>query len=263
VEAVVGGIGLQGPGLQGWTESLPVLRGELPYVARPFVVPAPDLLSERERRRSSAVIRLALDVAGQAAETAPVPVADLPVVFGSSLGDGAVLKQLLEALSTAGALVSPTSFHNSVHNAPSGYWSIGHRSRQPCTSIAAHDWTFAAVLMKAMMQVEVERRPVLMAAFDLPLPPPLDPLRPVTLAFAAALLLLPAGAAGGRRIRMAWRPGAAVQTPVEDGPLQGLVACNPAARALPLLRRLALDDAAELTIAYPEDGHLAIAVAAA
>mgnify|MGYP002075717815 CR=1 FL=1 len=28
-------------------------------------------------------------------------------------------------------LISPTRFHNSVHNAPSGYWSIAARSTRP------------------------------------------------------------------------------------------------------------------------------------
>jgi hypothetical protein len=51
-----------------------------------------------------------------------------PLVFGSSDGDGTVLLRLLSAL-RGHQPVSPTQFHNSVHNAPAGYWSIGPGSQ--------------------------------------------------------------------------------------------------------------------------------------
>ena len=49
--------------------------------------------------------------------------------------------------------VSPTQFHNSVHNTAAGYWSIATGSQQPTTCLACHDATAAAALLKAMAEV--------------------------------------------------------------------------------------------------------------
>ncbi len=57
-------------------------------------------------------------------------------------------RDLLEALAGRGpAWCRPTQFHNSVHNAVAGYWSIATKSTQPMTCLAAHDHSFAAGLL--------------------------------------------------------------------------------------------------------------------
>ena len=53
-----------------------------------------------------------------------------PTVFTSSSGDGDNVHEICETLAAADRQVSPTRFHNSVHNAPAGYWSIATRSRR-------------------------------------------------------------------------------------------------------------------------------------
>ena len=45
--------------------------------------------------------------------------------------------------------LSPTRFHNSVHNAPAGYWSIATQSREPSTSLCRDDESFQAALLEA------------------------------------------------------------------------------------------------------------------
>ena len=64
-------------------------------------------------------------------------------------------------------LISPIKFHNSVHNAAAGYWSIGTGSLAPYTAISAFEYTFAAGLLEAATQVVCEHRPVLYVAFDI------------------------------------------------------------------------------------------------
>ena len=89
------------------------------------------LLAPNERRRAGTVMRLALAVAGEAAGMAGLPAAAMRNVFASANGDGAVIHALLEELARPDPQLSPTQFHNSVHNAPAGYWSIGNAAASP------------------------------------------------------------------------------------------------------------------------------------
>ena len=82
-------------------------------------------------------------------------------------------------LATDGREVSPTRFHNSVHNAPSGYWAVATGSREPSTSLCAYDASFAAGLLEAAAQATVDDRPVTLVAYDLPYPEPLQRARPI------------------------------------------------------------------------------------
>ncbi|GAC1336738.1 MAG: hypothetical protein NVSMB18_00480 [Acetobacteraceae bacterium] len=235
------GVSVWGPGLEGWAVSRAVLAGETPYEARPSPPPAPTLLAATERRRTGPVVRLALAVAQEAVAASCLEPGGLRAVFGSSNGDGPVVGSILEALATARGderIVSPTQFHNSVHNAAAGYWSIGTGSQQPATCIGCHDDTWAASLLAAMAEVATAGQPVLLCCYDHDLPPPLDALRPIGGSFGVALVL---GASGtGPTLALDY---AADATPPADLPLdpalQRLARSNPAARALPLLAALA------------------------
>jgi hypothetical protein len=256
MEVYVAALGVLGPGLQGWPKSAAILRGDSPYVAEPLVLDAPAILSGRERRRSSPTIRLALNAAQEAVDQAGIPPGNLATVFGNSCGNGREIHLLLEALATAEMLVSPTQFHNSVHNAAVGYWCIATGCHLPSTSIACHDYTFAASLLKAAAQVVSEDRPVLLTVFDNPFPEPLNGKRPISAPFAVGLVLTPtSGPAAKFSMSVAWRGGAATQSAAPPG-LEGLWRGNPAGRALPLLAALALGQAATVHLAYPDHGGL-------
>ena len=125
LSASIRGASLWGPGLEGWDASRPILAGESDYVPAASPPPASVLLPSAERRRAGPVIRLALAVAHEAATRSGLPAASLDAVFASSNGDGPVVGAILEALATENGsrVVSPTQFHNSVHNAAAGYWS--------------------------------------------------------------------------------------------------------------------------------------------
>src|SRR5690606_15774154 len=87
--------------------------------------------------------------------------------------------------------ISPTRFHNSVTNAPAGYWSIAMRSMAPATVVCAYDGSFSAGLLEAVSQVSDAQRACLLLAYDTDYPEPLRSLRPIPDGFGVALVLAP------------------------------------------------------------------------
>lgn len=244
-----------GPGFADWSTARAVLEGGARYAPGAVPEPAPALLPATERRRASASVRWALAVAQQA--LAGREAATLATVFASCAGDGMTTHQICESLASGQGAVSPTRFHNSVHNAPAGYWSIATRSQAPSTSLSGFEGSFAIGLMEAATQAAVERRSVLLVAHDLPFPPPMHALWPVEWPFAAALLLDPPGS-GRVAFRMALKPGAAhtdwpAAIPVE-------LRSNPAAFALPLLAACVRSGQATLELPYDAATHLAVEI---
>jgi hypothetical protein len=255
----VAGIGLFAPGLPDWTASVPVLSGAAPWENAGTVLPMPVILPKNERRRSSPAIRLALEVAHQAVSAAGVPPADLPVFFGSSSGDGDVVNALLETLTEAEARVSPTLFHNSVHNAPAGYWCIAVGSHQPSLSIGAFDVTVPATLLAAAVQAC--DRPALLCLYDALLPEPLHTARPVAMPFGAALVLSPTPTPAnlGRLQIELGTPDLPSSLPQTPG-LTALFDGNPCARLLPLLEVLARRQSRRVVIPWEDAPPISIIV---
>jgi len=242
LSATIAGVAVWGPGLEGWEQARDILAGERPYVHAESPPPAPAILSPTERRRTGTAVRLALVAAQQATEMAGLLPDTMRSVFGSANGDGAVVHAILDSLSSGERAVSPTQFHNSVHNAAAGYWTIATGSATAATCLGCHDATFAAALLKAMAEVATEQQPVLLCVYDTPLPPPLAGKRPTQASFAAAFVLLPPGEAAGMAVLDV--NYCAEPVPAEaDWPLnpalRPLARNNPAARALRLLEALA------------------------
>ena len=165
----------------------------------------------------------------------------MAMVFTSSSGDSETVHEILCVLATERREVSPTRFHNSVHNAPAGYWAVATGSREPSTSLCAFDASFSAGLLDAAAQAAVDNRPVTLAAYDLPYPEPLHGVRPIEALFAVALVLTPQPDGPDDRRARAIIPGRARSTgdAMRDAGLERLRAGNPAARGLPLLAALA------------------------
>lgn len=255
----IAGIGLLGPGLPGWAAAAPALAGRAAYEPAPLTPPAPSLLPATERRRTGASVRLALAVAVEAVQDSGLAPEDLDTVFASSNGEGQVIASILEALHTPDGAISPTQFHNSVHNAAAGYWGIAVGSSRPSVSLGGHDGVFATGLLHAAAQAAALGRPVLFVAHDVPMPPPLDALRPTAAPFAVALVLTPGG---GARWRLALAPqDGAAPPPALPGALAALHQANPVARALPLLAALAEAVGAEMALPMLDDASLRVTVA--
>ncbi len=268
LRATILGIGLWGPGLFGWREGRAVLAGANPFAHAEAKPPAPLLLPANERRRAGPAVRLALGVAEAAVAMArndhpALDPATLRAVFASSNGEGAVVDDLLKTLAdpTEAVGVSPTQFHNSVHNVAAGYWSIAHGGRAPADSLAAHDATFAAGLLKALAETVAEASPVLFCLFDAPLPFPLGACRRTDFAFGMALVLAPQASGAGALGQIAARfdpRDAALDRPHAPA-LAALVDGNPAAQSLALLEVLARGEHRHLA-APLTTGHLRLEV---
>lgn len=240
-------VGLIAPGIDGWRAGQSVLRGEAECGSGALPPYSPQQLPPNERRRATPVIRLAFRVAEEAIAATPVPPAAMATVFASSGGDVDVINRLCTALASPQRLISPTDFHNSVHNAPAGYWAIATGSRLPSTTVGAFDSTFAAGLLESACVVHAEQLHVLFVCYDLPLPPPMDAKRALGAGFGCALVLSP--------VRSLQTLASATLKLVDGGEstlawpsLERLRTANPAARGLPLLAALAARRAERLLL---------------
>lgn len=267
IRVFVEGIGLAGPGLDGWLAARPVLAGIEPYQPREFVLQPIALLPPAERRRAGLVVKLAIGVGIEALGHAGRDAAAMATVFTSSGGDGETIHETLSVLATDQREVSPTRFHNSVHNAPSGYWAVATGSREPSTSLSAFDASFVAGLLDAASQSKVDDRPVTLIAYDAPYPEPLHSVRPISGIFGMALVLTPrpterTAAALSLRVRGIGEPGPPA-TAMVDPALERLRAGNPAARGLPLLAQIARGQAGMVHLETGTGSFVEIGVAPA
>jgi hypothetical protein len=255
----VAGVGLFASGLPSWSAAVPVLTGARAWEAGDIELPSPLMLPKNERRRASPTIRIALEAARQAVEASGFAPRDLPAFFGSSVGDGDVLDVLVSTVTGGEERVSPTLFHNSVHNAPSGYWSIASGSQAPSLSIGAFDATAAATLLAA--GVQASRQAVLVCVYDAVVPEPLRAVRPITMPFGAALVLSPEPTRS-TVAQIAMRLGDRAMTPtgLRAPGLAKLLDGNPMAGLLPLLEALARRQTCEVVIPWEDAPPLTIAL---
>jgi hypothetical protein len=249
------------PGLAGWAASRAVLAGEKHYEPAPLAAPVANLLPAVERRRTGSAVKLALAVGHEALSCAGRPVDSVATVFVSSGGDGDVINEICITLAGTDRQVSPTRFHNSVHNAPSGYWGIATHSHHPSISLCGFDWGFAIGLLEAAAQLQVDRREVLLIAYDTPYPEPLGSARRVDQPFGIALLMTrdrTGRAFGELEVTMDAQPKEVSR--MSDAALERLRAGNPSARALPLLAALAGAPRQRLTLERDAGQTLSLSV---
>lgn len=146
------------------------------------------LIPANIRRRTSLTTRMAITAATLACQQAQVNTATLPSVFASLGGEIQVTDALCRLLPNPEELLSPTQFHNSVHNTTAGYWSILNQCQAQATAIAAADDTFAMALLEAWTQLQCCPGDLLLVCYDEYWPQYLAP--PIgENAFACALVL--------------------------------------------------------------------------
>jgi hypothetical protein len=238
----VKGVGLVAPGLQDWDQARPVLCGQASYCATPLPILTPKLLPANERRRATLPIRIALEAARQATIDSEPDFDRLRGVFVSADGDMGIVDRMCDTVATDPGQMSPTLFHNSVHNAAAGYWSIGNGSLASTTSLSAGEGSFATGLLEAWTQLASRDGELLLVAFDVPAPPPLASHRPMISAFGCALLLgAEPTATAFAELGISLVSDRKETTSMRRCPeLERLRRGNPAARALPLLAALAI-----------------------
>lgn len=244
LHARIEGIGWWSKGLPSWTDAQAFAReGVLPENAP--ARPSPQVLAPNERRRAPESVAVALEVALAACEMAARDPASLPSVFVSTHGDLGITDYMAETLAGDDpASISPTRFHNSVHNAAAGYWTIGAGCMHPATALSAYDTSFAQGLLEALVQLLGGAPAVLLASYDTGASGPLAAIADTTGTLGAALLLA-SGEGEGRRIDARLEEGAA---PPPQGALSMREAGNAMHPMLPLFDALARDEAASVSI---------------
>lgn len=255
----VDAVGLAAPGMASWREGAPMLADESGYRAGESPRCTTQLLPANERRRVSATVRLALQVAEEAVRHSCFAMADLSSVFATCDGDTQLIDRICVALAEPERPVSPTQFHNSVHNAAAGYWAIGARSAQPSTTVSAYHASFAAGLLEACAQLAVEAKPMLLVAYDHPAPAPLAAAVGPYPPFAAALVLSPEATSQSIGLRVATVSGEHVDAMASEA-LERLRVANPAASSLPLLRALAAGENRRVVLPHVNGLQLAVDV---
>lgn len=249
LSAYIDGLSVIGPGLADWPAAEAVLAGRAAYAPDTTVLPAPLALPAAERRRTGPGTKLAIAAGLEAAGRAGLDARSLLSVFTSSGGDGDNCHAICETLATTDRQLSPTRFHNSVHNAPAGYWSIATGAMAASTALCAYDASFAAGLLEALAQVVVDRRAVLLIACDTGYPPPLQQKRPLADPFGAALVLAPQrGPRSRARLTAGLSDCGADSMP--QAQLERLRLGTPAGRSLPLLALLARRASAAAHVEY-------------
>ena len=249
LSAWIEGIGFLAPGLTDWLTARAVLRGETAWTAAPAVLPPANLLPPAERRRASRVVKLTLALGLEAATQAGADVATLATVFSASGADGHNCHALCEQLASDDRQISPTRFHNSVHNAAAGYWGIATGAMAPCQVLCAYDGSFGAGLIDALGQVVLDRQPTLLIAYDSEYPEPLFAKRPVPDVAGVALLLTPERSARALA-SITLTPSRGPAEALANSGLETLRQAIPALRALPLLQQLALGTAGTVCLDY-------------
>lgn len=169
-------IAVIGPGLIDQKNTRSILLGQSNWSYQEMPPLKPEMLPANERRRTTPVIKLALECIQRLLRDYD-DLQTTSTVFASSDGDLEIADKMCIALAEDEKIVSPTLFHNSVHNAPAGYWSIASLMRGASTSLSTGDATFMSGLQEAVTQVETDGGTVLFVAYDYPAPQLLDKCR--------------------------------------------------------------------------------------
>jgi hypothetical protein len=163
--------------------------------------------------------------------------------------------------------LSPTTFHNSVFNAPAGYWSIAAHAPAASTTICAGEGSFAAGLLEAAAQAVGPGARVLLVACDHPFPAHSPIATRTHNVFACALRLRATAvdaALGDAALGVISdiRPASGVP-PMPPADLRGAFEGNASAAALALLRAIARAEPARVALPYGDDEVVELAWAPA
>ncbi|WP_144900494.1 beta-ketoacyl synthase chain length factor [Luteimonas cucumeris] len=235
--ATIEGIGFWSNGLPSWQAACDFVRGGTVVEGAP-ARPSPQLLPPNERRRAPDTVAVALEVALAACRDADRDPQALPSVFASTHGELGITDYMAATLADDPRAISPIRFHNSVHNAAAGYWTIGAGCRAPATAISALDASFAQGLLEALVQLAAGSEAVLLVGYDSASSGPLAAMWRSTGLLGGALVLSRRSFPGALRVQATLADGEAVPG---SGPLARLAGGNAMAPMLSLFDALAID----------------------
>lgn len=231
-------VGAWGAQFHNWDDLSLFLSGKQPEV-QPLKGPKPEVIPANERRRAPLPVRLAVESSWQAVQNSDYEPNDLASVFVSALGDTQLTDYMCKVLATPEKQLSPTKFHNSVHNAAAGYWTISTKCMHAANSIAGYEHSVPLTLLEAIVQVNYENRPMLLTFYDAPVSEILKPLLKNGDAFAVSIIISPASAeAAGDLITVDVDTTASSWPELGQKELSELYSENPTAKILALLEQL-------------------------
>ena len=262
MQVFIQGIGVWAPKLPSWQTAGAIIRGEAPLPEMVAKRPTGALLAANERRRAPDTVLLALEVAAAACADAELDPKILPSIFASTHGDLAVCDSMCTTLAASPELVSPIKFHNSVHNAAVGYWTIATGAVEASTALSASNETFAEGLLEAAVYALSEQRPVLFVAYDIQVVGGLASVTKSDGLFGVALVIAPEAdehTKCGLEIELVdWLTSTI--TEASTSPAEAAVSGNALAPLLPALERIALGDARPLVLPLARDRGLSLTV---
>jgi hypothetical protein len=229
------------PMFSDWPEAVKFLqKGDTYNPSEQRKIPKAEILSPTERRRASRTVNLALNVAEQAQQSSCVSMDDLSKVFSCSNGDSDIFNYLCSEVSLESILLSPTKFHQSLHNSVAGYWDIYSGSSQCSTSISAGEYSFIAGLIESALLTMNKQRPVLYVSYDLAPPPRLNSWINISKSMAVAFVITAKPLTNAiAECKLSIGPGVCNSTCMSDSDLELFRKTNPAAASLPVLDALA------------------------
>jgi len=243
------GVGAWGNSFRNWSDLQALLNGDA-INDDGAKGPKPEVIPANERRRAPLPVRLAVEASWQAVQNAGVDPKELPSVFVSGLGDTQLTDYMCKVLASDNKALSPTKFHNSVHNAAAGYWTISTGCMQAASSVAGFDQSVTLSLLEALVQAQSEQTPILITFYDAPSSEVLKGLLKNEQSFAVSMVVAPSAAANnGVRFDMNVIEQAIDWPALEWGQiLQHSYDKNPVAKILPLLKLLATNDKAMISL---------------
>jgi hypothetical protein len=126
------------------------LPDDLHVANRDFVPPPASLLHPRLRRRTSTLTRAAVTALEAALAHTGVGIDEVRFVLVSSFGEIETTVDLLAQLGVPDGPISPTKFHNSVHNTATGYMSIASGNHRESTALAGGPHNLEIGLLEAL-----------------------------------------------------------------------------------------------------------------
>ena len=150
--------------------------------------PAAELLHPRLRRRTSVLTRASVTALEAAVREGGADLASVRFVLVSSFGEIETTVELLAQLADPQGPVSPTKFHNSVHNTATGYMSIANGNHREATALAGGPHNLEIAMLEVLTGLAIDGGDAVLLVGEELLPEPFaradgDPT------FALALLL--------------------------------------------------------------------------
>lgn len=268
------GVGAWGNGFHNWHDLTVLLNGQdsiykntvdqdsidQDLIKETTKAPKSEVIPANERRRAPLAVKLAVETSSQAVQMAELDAKDLPCVFVSGLGDTQLTDYMCKVLAGENKALSPTKFHNSVHNAAAGYWTISTGCMQSANSVAGFEESVSLTLMEALIQAKSTNSAMLLTFYDAPSSEILQPLLKNQQSFAFSLVIDPYEQSKNGFGYTAEINHQKVSWPkmVLREPLQHSYEFNPVGRILPFAKIITKDEDAIVSMPLSSETSLTI-----